>query len=79
MFDEYLLHQVPHLKFPIGELPKSSYVFGLANTGSRLDSGNLNYHQSVAERHPNLLIKFLHLKDIYGVHPVNISGVNGGK
>ena len=41
--------QPPHLNFPIGEGLKLSYMSGLADTGSGLNVGNLEYHQSVAE------------------------------
>ena len=41
--------------------------------------GNLDYHQSAAECHPNLVLKFDYLKDMYNVDPFNISGVDGGK
>ena len=39
---------------------------------------NLDYHQSVAECHPNLVIKFVYLKDLDDVDPFNINGVYGG-
>ena len=56
--------QLPHLKFSIGEEQKSSYMSGLADTGAGLKLGNLEYHQSAAERHPNLLLKFAYSKDL---------------
>ena len=64
-----------HLKFPIGGEPKSSYMSGLEDTGAELNLVNLEYHQSVAERHPNLVLKCLSLKDLYDVNQYNISGV----
>ena len=72
-------HQLPHLNFPIGEGPKLSYMYSLNDTGAGLNLVNLDYHQSVAERHPNLVLKFSHLKDLEDVDPFNISGVDGGK
>ena len=71
--------QFPHLNFQIGEGPKSSYISGLAYTGAGLNLGNLEYHQSVSEFQPNLLLKLLYLKDMDDVDPFNISGVDGGK
>ena len=71
--------QLVHLKFPIGEGQKSSYMSGLANTGASLNLINLEYHQSLAESHPNLILKFVYLKDLYDVDPFNISGVDGRK
>ena len=44
-----------------------------------MNLGNLEYHQSVAERHPNLVLKFSYLKDLEDVDLFNISGVDGGK
>ena len=44
-------------------------MYGLADTGSRSNLGNIEYHQSVAERHPNLVLKFLYLKDLDDVDP----------
>ena len=52
---------------------------GLADTGSGLDLVNLKYHQSVAERHPNLVPKFAYLKDLEDVDPFNTSVVYRGK
>ena len=54
-------------------------MFGLANTGARLNFGNLNYHQSVTEHHPNLVLKFAYLNDLDNVYPFNIGGVYGVK
>ena len=71
--------QLPHLKFPIGEVPKTSYMYGLADTGSGFNLGYIYYQQSVAERHPNLVLKFAHLKDMEEMYPFNIIGVEGGK
>ena len=71
--------QLPYLNFPIGERSKSSYIYGLGDTGAGLNLGNIEYHQLLAKRHPNLVLKFAYLKDIGGVDPFNISGVDGGK
>ena len=54
-------------------------MFGLVDPGAGLNLGNLDYHQSVAERHPNLVLKFLYLKDLDEVDTLNISRVYGGK
>ena len=48
---------------------------GLANTGAGLNLGNLEYHQSVAEHHPNLVLIFAYLTDLDDADPFNISGV----
>ena len=40
---------------------------------------NIEYHQSVANRHPNLVLKFAYLKDLEDVDPFNISGVDRGR
>ena len=71
--------QLPHMNFLIGEKPKPLYMFGLSNTGDRLNMGNMDYHQSFAERHPNLVLKFLYLKNLDVVAPFNISGGYGLK
>ena len=52
---------------------------GLADTGYGLNLGNLEYHQSFAERHPDLVLKIEYLKYLGGVDPFNISGVDGRK
>ena len=54
-------------------------MFGLVDTESGLNFGNMFYHQSVAEIHPNLVLKFPYLKGIDNAHPLNISRVDGGK
>ena len=52
---------------------------GLDNTGPGLNLGNLEYHQSVAERHPNLVLKFAYFKEMEDVDSFNISRVDEGK
>ena len=74
-----MYQQFLHLNLPIREVPKSSYMSGLADTGAGLNLGNFEYHQSVAELHPNLVLKFSYLKDIDDVDSFNINGVYGGK
>ena len=74
-----MYQQFPHLNFPIGEGKKPSYMSGLYDTGAELNYGNIDYHHSVAESHPNLMLKFAHLKDMEDVDPLNISGVDRGK
>ena len=49
----------------------------LADTGARLNLGNIDYHQSVAERHLKLVLKSAYLKDLDDVDLSNISGVDG--
>ena len=56
-----MTQQLPYLKFPIVEGSKSSYMYELADIGSRLNLVHLKYHQSVAEHHPNLVLKFAYL------------------
>ena len=68
-----------NLNFPIGEKPKPSYISDLDDTGDGLNLVNIEYHQSVAERHPNLVFKFAYLKDLDDVDSFNISGVDKGK
>ena len=71
--------KILHLNFPIIEGLKSSYISGLVNKGSGLNLVNMGYHQSGIEIHPNLVLKFAYLKDIYDVDPFNINGLYGGK
>ena len=49
---------------------------GLDDTGSGLSYVNLEYHQSVAERHPNLVLEFLYLKNMEDVDSLNIRAVD---
>ena len=51
----------------------------LENMGDGLNLGKLEYHQSVAERHPNLVLEFAYLKDLDYLDPFNISRVDGEK
>ena len=39
----------------------------------------MDYHQSVAERQPNLVLKLAYLKDMDNLDPLDISWVYGGK
>ena len=68
-----------HTNLLIGEVTKSSYMFGLADTGSGLNLVNLDCHQSVAECNTNLVLKFEILKDLDDKDPFNINGVDRGK
>ena len=52
---------------------------GLANIGVGLNLVNLEYSKSVTERHLNLVLKSMSLKDLDDVDPLNISLVEGGK
>ena len=54
-------------------------MYGLANTRSGLNLINMDFHQSVAERHPNLVLKFSYLEVLDGIYPFNISVVYVGK
>ena len=51
----------------------------LAYTGADLNLVNLEYHQSVAKRHPNLVVKCSYLNVLEGMDPFDISGVDRGK
>ena len=51
-------------------------MFVLADTGAGLKLGIMDYHQSVAECHPTLVLKFAYLKDMDDVDPSNINGVD---
>ena len=52
---------------------------GLVDTGAGLNLVNIEYHQSVAGRHTNLVLTFAYLKDLEDVDPLNISVVDCGK
>ena len=54
-------------------------MFVMVDTGYGLSSGNLEYHQLVAECHLNLVVKFDYLKNMYDVDTFNISGMDGVK
>ena len=51
----------------------------LADTGSELNLGKMYYRQSVTERHPNLVLRIMFLKDLDDLDPFNVGGVDGGK
>ena len=54
-------------------------MFSLVDKGYGLTWVNLNYHKLVMERHPNLGVICYYLKDLYGVYPFIIQGLEGGK
>ena len=74
-----MYQKLPHMNFQTGEGPRSSNMFGLADTGAELNFGNWDYHQSVVERYSNLVLEISYLKDLDYVYPSNITGVDGGK
>ena len=51
----------------------------LADTGAQLNLVNIEYPQSVAERHTNLVLKFAYLKGMDDVEKFNIRRVDRGK
>ena len=44
-----------------------------------MNLGNIEYQQSVAERHHNLVLKCAYLKDLDDVDSFTVSGADGGK
>ena len=54
-------------------------MFGLAHKVSGFNLGNVNYHQLVADHHPNLVLELEYLKGLDDMGPFNISGLYGGK
>ena len=74
-----MYQKLPHLNLPLGEMPIFSKMFGLADIGEILNLENMDCHQSVSERHPNLVLKLAYLKDMDDVDTFNISGVDVGK
>ena len=71
--------QLLHLNSQIREEAGFSNMYGLPYTGYRLNMVNMEYHQSVAKCHPNLVLKFSYLKDPEDVDPFKISEVDGKK
>ena len=65
--------QLRYINFPIGVGAKSSYMYGLADTGGGLNLIHLEYHQSVVGCHPTLVLEFAYLKDLEDVDTFNIS------
>ena len=70
---------LPHLNSPIVKGPKSSYMSGFADIGAGLNLVHLEFHQSVVELHPHLVLKFAYLKDLDDVDPFNIIRLDAGK
>ena len=54
-------------------------MFGLDDKRAVLNLKNMDYHQSVTEIHPNMVLRFAYLKDPDDVYPFNISGLDIGK
>ena len=54
-------------------------MFGLLDIGARLNLVNMEYHQSVAKRHPNLVLKFAYLYDMEDLYQFDISVLDVGK
>ena len=80
-----IYQKLPHLNFPIWEITTPSgghgsfKIFGMEGTGAYLNMENMEYHQSVAKRHHNLVLKFLCLKDFDDLDSWTISEVDGIK
>ena len=69
-------HQLNHMNLLIVEGPRLSNIALLGDTGAGLNLVNMDYHQSVAEIHPSLVLKFSHLKYLYNVDSLNIIGLD---
>ena len=74
-----MFQKLPNLNFPLGEETKPPYMFVLADTRDGLNLRNIDYHKTVAEHHPNFVLKFYQLIDLEYVYQLNISGVDRGK
>ena len=57
----------PHFRLRTRKGTKSYNMFGLADVGVGLNLGNLEYRQSVAKRHPKLVLKSVYLMDLDNV------------
>ena len=53
---------LPHIRLPVGNEGKAS-LFAMVDSGAGLNLGRLQYHQSIAERFPELVDQFVLLKD----------------
>jgi hypothetical protein len=53
---------LPHVRLPIGDDGKAT-LFAMIDSGAGLNLGRLQYHQSIAERCPELVQQFAFLKD----------------
>jgi len=71
-------HVLPHIRWPIG-LPGTDNppgtILALLDTGTGLNVGRLEYHESIFKRHPDLMAQFSYLKDFEGVAPFGLGGV----
>ena len=67
------------MNLPIVEGPILPNMFGLVDTGSGSNLVNMDYHQSVVDHYPNLVMKLAYLNHKDNVEPFNISGVDRGK
>ena len=74
-----MYQQLPHMNFPIFERSTLSYMSGLADIVAGSNLGNLEYHQSVAESYPSLVLKVSYKKYLDDVDTFNISRLDGGK
>ena len=54
-------------------------MYGLDYIGAGLNLWHIDYHHSVAERYPNLVLKLACLKDLDDMDTFNIIRVDGGK
>ena len=69
-----LSQNLPHLNFIIGDVYGLYNMFFLDNIGAGLNLVNLEYHQSVVERHPTLVVNFAYLKDADNIDLFRIVG-----
>ena len=59
--------------------PYKHEPFWFYYTGSGSNWGNIDYHQSVADIHPNLVLKFDYMKDMENMDTFNIGWVDKRK
>ena len=72
--EQLQLEFIPYMRsdrIPLFEA--SMGLSGLDNTGAGLNMGNIDYHQSVTDRHAIFVLKSAYLKDMEDTDPFNIS------
>jgi hypothetical protein len=67
---------MPHINIPIGRSSRAATICCMVDSGAGLSLGRRSYHNSIYQRHPELVHKWLDLKDSPNMEEFTIGGID---
>ena len=67
---------MPHVNIPIGKSNRAATLSCMVDSGAGLSIGRLSYHKSIYQRHPELVHRWIELKDSANMEEFTIGGID---